>query len=616
MLGVLRENQRGDYRGKTPILLNAMPEVLYFKPMRRLLSWKRRKHPFRMDDPNWLRTELERKERELQEAQRLLRQLQARIADREAEIEALRRISEATGSAFASEAMLQSIAEIAMRITETEVCHIFLFDEAREELILRAATGEDQQFINEIRLKPGEGITGWVAQQRRPVAIERQAYKDPRFKLYPALNEEQYESMLAVPLVANDEVFGVISVRTRKPQTYQQEQIRLLSGIASHLAGALNQLSQIEQLKRTATQVATLSEISRTLTGNLYLEEVLQLLVHITAQTLGYKIVTVMLLDEERGELVLKATQAESDEYRQKPPLRVGESIAGRAVAEGRILVVPDVRAHPHYRFPDIAEREGLHSMVCVPLRVREQVIGVLNCYTDRPHLFSDEELRTLEAVANQAALAIDHAKLMVRSAILQEMHHRVKNNLQQIASLMRLQMHYARYQTVEAAIQDSLSRILAIAQVHELLSREDLDRVSLRKIASSILHNTKQALLIPGKQIHSRVEGDDVLLPLQQATAVALILNELIQNAIEHGFRERNEGSIAVQVQLANGNVLLEVTNDGEPLPADFDVGKSNTLGVKIIDNLVRGTLRGRFELSSGEGQTVARVHFPRPSE
>ncbi|MCS7311099.1 MAG: GAF domain-containing protein, partial [Armatimonadetes bacterium] len=235
--------------------------------------------------------------------------------------------------------------------------------------------------------------------------------------------------------------------------------------------------------------------------------------------------VTVMLLDEERGELVLKATQAESEEYRQKPPLRVGESIAGRAVAENRIMVIPDVQAHPDYRFPDIAQKVGLHSMVCVPLRVRERVIGTLNCYTDRPHLFTDEELRTLEAVANQAALAIDHAKLMVRSAILQEMHHRVKNNLQQIASLMRLQMHYSRYKTIEEVIQDSLNRILAIAQVHELLSREDLDMVSLRKIASSILHNTKQALVPPGKQVRSTVEGDDVLLPLQQATAVALIL-------------------------------------------------------------------------------------------
>ncbi|MEJ5295323.1 MAG: GAF domain-containing protein [Fimbriimonadales bacterium] len=579
-----------------------------------LKLWRQRQRRWQSDDPVELRAELERKERELQEARRALRQLEHKLADREAEIEALRKISEATGSAFASEAMLQSIAEIAMRITETEICHIFLFDETREELVLRAATGDDARFINEIRLKPGEGITGWVAKERRPVAVARAAYKDPRFKLYPALNEQQYESMLAVPLVVNNEVIGVISVRTRKPKEYQQDQIRLLSGIASHLAGALNQLSRIEQLERTATQVATLSEISRTLTGNLYLEEVLQLLVHITAQTLGYKIVTVMLLDEEKGELVLKATQAESEEYRKKPPLRVGESIAGRAVAENRVIVVPDVRAHPNYRFPDIAAREGLHSMVSVPLRVREQVIGVLNCYTDRPHLFTDEELRTLEAVASQAALAIDHAKLMVRSAILQEMHHRVKNNLQQIASLMRLQMHYSRYKTVEEVIQDSLSRILAIAQVHELLSREDLDMVSLRKIASSILHNTKQALVPPGKQIHSRVEGEDVLLPLQQATAVALILNELIQNAIEHGFKDRTEGEISVRVEFTNGHVLLEVANDGEPLPPDFDAARSNTLGVKIIDNLVRGTLRGRFEISSADSRTVARVVFPRP--
>ena len=222
--------------------------------------------------------------------------------------------------------------------------------------------------------------------------------------------------------------------------------------------------------------------------------------------------------------------------------------------------------------------------------------------------------MRTLEAVASQAALAIDHAKLMVRSAILQEMHHRVKNNLQQIASLMRLQMHYSRYKTVEEVIQDSLSRILAIAQVHELLSREDLDMVSLRKIASSILHNTKQALVPPGKQIHSRVEGEDVLLPLQQATAVALILNELIQNAIEHGFKDRTEGEISVRVEFTNGHVLLEVANDGEPLPPDFDAARSNTLGVKIIDNLVRGTLRGRFEISSADSRTVARVVFPRP--
>lgn len=583
--------------------------------MRYLRSWKRRRTPLDIDDPNALKMALQQRELELQEARRTIHILEHRLADREAEIEALRRISEATGSALASESMLQSIADIATRITETDVCHIFLYDETRTELVLRAATGDDARFVNQIRLLPGEGIIGWVAQERKPVAIAHAAYRHPRFKRFPDLREEAYESMLAVPLLARNEVFGVISVRTHAPKEYQQDEIRLLSGIASHLAGALNQLSRIEQLERTATQVATLSEISRTLTGNLYLEEVLQLLVHMTARTMGYKIVTVMLLEEERGVLEVKATQAESEEYRKKPPLRIGESIAGRAVAEDRIIVVPDVRAHPDYRFPDLAQREGLHSMVCVPMRVREKVIGVLNCYTERPHLFSDEELRALEAVASQAALAIDHAKLMVRSAILQEMHHRVKNNLQQIASLMRLQMHYSRYKTIEEVIHDSLSRILAIAQVHELLSREDLDMVSLRKIASGILHNTKQALIPPGKQVHSRVDGDDVLLPLQQATAVALILNELIQNAIEHGFRDKEVGHISVQVQGTDGQVTLTVSNDGVPLPPDFDPSKSNTLGLKIIDNLTRGTLRGKFTMVSHDGQTIAQLTFPRPS-
>ncbi|MEM4441180.1 MAG: ATP-binding protein, partial [Desulfurococcaceae archaeon] len=98
-----------------------------------------------------------------------------------------------------------------------------------------------------------------------------------------------------------------------------------------------------------------------------------------------------------------------------------------------------------------------------------------------------------------------------------------------------------------------------------------------------------------------------------QQATAVALILNELIQNAIEHGFKEQEVGHIHVQVRDSAGQVTLIVTNDGLPLPPDFDASKSNTLGLKIIDNLTRGTLRGKFTMVSENGQTVATLCFPR---
>src|SRR5687767_2508734 len=137
-----------------------------------------------------------------------------------------------------------------------------------------------------------------------------------------------------------------------------------------------------------STQLSAISEVSKTITSNLYLEEILQLIVAMTAQTFNFKICSIMLLDEERQELVIKATQSKSRDYVDKPNLQVGESVAGRALLEGRVLTILDVKKWPQYRFPDIAEKEGLCSMVCVPLISRERSIGVLNCYTSRPKVF------------------------------------------------------------------------------------------------------------------------------------------------------------------------------------------------------------------------------------
>src|SRR3712207_108394 len=137
-----------------------------------------------------------------------------------------------------------------------------------------------------------------------------------------------------------------------------------------------------------------------------------------TARTFHFRICSIMLLDEEKGELVIKATQSKSRDYVSKPNLRVGESIAGRAVQDARILTVMDVKRAPEYRFPDIAAKEGLCSMICIPLMNRERVIGVLNCYTEQPKVFTQEEIDSLQTMAAQAAIAIANARLLVRSAI------------------------------------------------------------------------------------------------------------------------------------------------------------------------------------------------------
>jgi two-component sensor histidine kinase len=246
---------------------------------------------------------------------------------------------------------------------------------------------------------------------------------------------------------------------------------------------------------------------------------------------------------------------------------------------------------------------------------IKGEVLGVLNCYTERVHAFSKEELAVLQALGTQVALAIEHAKLLVKSAVIQEMHHRVKNNLQQIVSLVRLEMRFSTSTTVEDALNDTLSRILAISSVHELLTRDDLDSVSIKKVAESILHATQQSVVPPGKSIQTVVEGDDFVLPLAKATSLALVLNELVLNAVEHGFRTLNDGRIKVQLQAGKAQFRVAVINDGERLPDGFTYRQSNSLGLSIVEMLVRGDLQGTFSLENAiyDNGIIAIVTFPR---
>jgi len=273
-------------------------------------------------------------------------------------------------------------------------------------------------------------------------------------------------------------------------------------------------------------------------------------------------------------------------------------------------------------------------------MMIHGDAIGVLNCYTEKVHNFSKEEQAILQAIATQAALAVEHAKLTVKGAVIQEMHHRVKNNLQQIASLVRLQMHFARPATgeekregmddngtipfrapsTEEALTDCLNRILAIAAVHELLSRDDLDTVSVKKVAEQILTATKQSVIAPGKTVNTKVDGPDIRLSLNHATSLALVINELVQNAVEHGFRDLDEGRIEVGLEVRplphdfghDEEIILTVANDGESLPADFDAARPKSLGLRIVNDLVRGGLGGSFTMQNHDG-ILATVRFPR---
>lgn len=252
--------------------------------------------------------------------------------------------------------------------------------------------------------------------------------------------------------------------------------------------------------------------------------------------------------------------------------------------------------------------------MICMPLTIQDRAVGVLSCYTSEIHTFGPDEIRALETLAKQAAVSIEHAKLQVRTTLMQEMHHRVKNNLQQIASLMRIQMRHGEYRTLEEAMNDVLSRILAIASVHDLLSREDLDHVGMRSVAEMLVQHHQASVILPGKRVAFRVTGQDVHLGMTQATQIALTLNELLINAVEHGFEEATEGEVHVNIEEKGDEVAMWVSDSGDPLPADFELARDSHLGLQIVESLVRA-LGGRFTLKEVFGWKVAEVKFVRQS-
>jgi len=204
--------------------------------------------------------------------------------------------------------------------------------------------------------------------------------------------------------------------------------------------------------------------------------------------------------------------------------------------------------------------------------------------------------------------------ELKAKMAMVQEIHHRVKNNLQAIASLLRLQSRRASSPEVEQALVDSVNRILSVAVVHEFLSYDSASVINLREVAQRIVDQMAQSVMDPDKHIEFRLDGPGIYLSSQQATACALVINELLLNAVEHGYEQRDVGVVKIDLTDDGEWVTIQVGDDGAGLRGDFDVDEHGGLGLRIVRTLVQGDLKGRFELH-GEGGVRAVVAFAKTS-
>jgi signal transduction protein with GAF and PtsI domain len=534
--------------------------------------------------------------------------LERQLAQKTAQLAALREIGRAINAAWELEATLDLITCRTAEVMDMDSCSIYLLDEGGERLVLKATTGLAAEAVGQVHLLLGQGLTGWAAEAGQPVAVA-DAAQDPRFKFLPETQETRFQSLLAVPLSNQGRVIGALNVQTRIHHEFSDDEVELLALIGDLAAGALEKALLYEGMQRQIAELSALAEVSETITSPRYLDEMLDVVVEMAARVMNARLCSLMLLDEASGELVLRATQHLSPAYRDKPRLRIGEGITGLVTEQGRPMTVLDVRRDPRYRHADMALAEGLCSLLSVPLSVRDRVIGVLNCYTAEIHHFSQEEIALFSTLANQTALAIENSRLVTNAAVVREMHHRIKNNLQNVAMLLRLQMGSDREISAREVLHESVNRILSIAAVHEVLSQRGFRLVDVKEVLTRVGRAVAHNMQRPDLAVEVTIEGDEIALPSQAATSLALAVNELIQNALEHAFVGREQGRVAVSLQRAPGQLTVEVRDDGIGLAG----APGGSLGLEIVETLVVEDLHGAWSLTGSDGTAVC-ITIPIP--
>ena len=218
-----------------------------------------------------------------------------------------------------------------------------------------------------------------------------------------------------------------------------------------------------------------------------------------------------------------------------------------------------------------------------------------------------------LSVICDVTELRVRQRQSQIKSAVVQEIHHRVKNNLQTIASLLRLQLRRADSDITRDALQESVGRILSIATVHDFLAREGTEAVDLKDLSGRILEAALGTN--PRVAIRGQVAGPHILLPASQATPVAMAINELAANAAKHAFRGRERGEVQLTLAQQPGLIRIELADDGVGLPPGFSLERDANLGLQIVATLVSQDLGGKFSLETAGG-TLARIELPAPAE
>ncbi|MGZ3678587.1 MAG: GAF domain-containing protein [Ktedonobacterales bacterium] len=533
-------------------------------------------------------------------------------------LQALQRINAAANSTLDIDQTLVTTAQAVAEEMKADLCVIFLFDEITRELQLRATSGPYPRNGRHFTLELGRGYTGWVAEHGHPL-LTSDASADPRFAQEAGAYATPYRGLLSVPIIffTTVKLEGVISVQMRDPHTFGEDDVAFLEIVAGQLAmnienGRLYEQTD-EELRRKVHELSTLHRVSALVTSTLVLDNVLRIIVAQAVLLSGADRSVLFQLDPATQRLRAVASHGFDARDLAHSVVQVGQCCVGRVVRSSEPSMQVDCMRSDEGCFlhglPKVIGDQ--HAVLCAPLTTVRGPLGALCVFSSQRHMLNAHQLQLVVTFANVAAIAMENARLFeqtrkglrTKEVLLREMHHRVKNNLQQVASILNMQRRRAKMPEVEQVLMESVDRIQGIAATHDLLSNTQLGMAPVDEITRKIVGILRGNIVPPHLTVRFRIGSAPFLVPSEQATTLAIILNELISNAIEHGFENRERGEIRISGVQDDGHLRLRVADDGQGLPEGFNLQASDGLGMQLVRGLVQSNLRGSVEIFSTTG-------------
>lgn len=535
-------------------------------------------------------------------------------------LRALQQINAAVNSSLDLDQTLRITAQAVAGALDADLCTIFLFDEFTQELELRATSDPSPYRIPPYRVAMGQGYTGIVAEHGRPLRETDLTSSPERYGSEVARYETPPRGLVSMPIIyfTVEKLEGVINVQTSAARAFSDEDVAFLEVLAGLLAMSIENTRLYEttdqELRRKVNELATLHNVSALVASSLVLDNVLRTIVEKAVLLSGAHRSVLFELNPGERRLRAAAWHGFENDAVARASVVVGQCCAGRVIETGEPTSAIDCMRSDSGCFLHGMSDEALgdqHAVLCVPLMTVHGPLGALCVFSNQRHMLSQHQLQLVMTFANVAAIAMENARLFEetreglrkREALLREMHHRVKNNLAQVAAILNMQRRRTKNEEVGAILSEAVGRMQGIAATHDLLSTGEVGMAPVDEIARKIVGVVNANLIPLDQHVRFHVGAAPYLLPSEQATTMAIVLNELISNAIEHGFAQRPGGEIRISGARQGDLLVVRVADDGVGLPPGFSLETAEGLGLQLVLALMRSDLRGSAAMFMTEG-------------